>query len=54
LPEFGLVDLAERVLPVRLAGNVDEQLELFASPMREGLLAASVAIGTASPTVTAR
>jgi transposase-like protein len=29
----------------RLAGNVDEQLGLFAERMREGLLAASVAIG---------
>ena len=29
----------------RLAGSVDEQLGLFAERMREGLLAASVAIG---------
>jgi transposase-like protein len=34
-----------RPLLERLAGNVDEQLELFADRMREGLLAASVAIG---------
>lgn len=32
-------------LPERLAGKVSEQLELFASEMRQGLLAASVAIG---------
>lgn len=36
---------AERSLLERLAGNVDEQLGLFAERMREGLLAASVAIG---------
>jgi transposase-like protein len=35
----------ERSLLERLAGNVDEQLGLFAERMREGLLAASVAIG---------
>ena len=35
----------ERSLLERLAGNVDEQLGLFAGRMREGLLAASVAIG---------
>jgi hypothetical protein len=29
----------------RLAGSVDEQLGLFAERMREGLMAASVAIG---------
>lgn len=45
LPEVGLVDLADASLPVRLAGTMSEQLELFASRMREGLLAASVAIG---------
>ena len=45
LPELGLVDLADRGLPDRLAGKVSRQLELFASQMREGLLAASVAIG---------
>jgi putative transposase len=45
LPEIGLVDLADPTLPVRLAGKLDEQLELFASQMRHGLLAASVAIG---------
>jgi putative transposase len=32
-------------LPERLAGQVSEQLEAFAAQMREGLLAASVAIG---------
>jgi transposase-like protein len=45
LPEVGLVDLADPALPDRLAGKVSEQLELFASTMRQGLLAASVAIG---------
>ena len=45
LPEIGLVDLADPSLPARLAGKMDEQLELFASQMRQGLLAASVAIG---------
>jgi putative transposase len=45
LPEIGMVDLADRSLSVRLAGKVSEQLEAFASQMREGLLAASVAIG---------
>lgn len=45
LPEVGLVDLADPSLPERLAGKVSEQLELFASQMRHGLLAASVAIG---------
>jgi putative transposase len=45
LPEFGLVDLADPGLPERLAGKVSEQLEAFATQMRHGLLAASVAIG---------
>ena len=35
----------ERSLSERLAGKLDEQLGLFADRMREGLLAASVAIG---------
>jgi transposase-like protein len=35
----------ERSLAERLGGSVDEQLGLFAERMREGLLAASVAIG---------
>jgi putative transposase len=43
--EIGLVDLADRSLSERLGGKVSDQLELFASQMREGLLAASVAIG---------
>jgi putative transposase len=43
--EIGLVDLADSSLPERLAGKVSEQLEAFAAQMREGLLAASVAIG---------
>jgi transposase-like protein len=45
LPEIGLVDLADPSLSERLAGKVSEQLESFASQMRHGLLAASVAIG---------
>lgn len=45
LPEIGLVDLADPSLSERLAGKVSDQLELFASQMRHGLLAASVAIG---------
>ena len=45
LPEIGLVDLADPSLSERLAGRVSEQLEVFASQMRQGLLAASVAIG---------
>jgi putative transposase len=45
LPEVGLVDLADPGLSERLAGKVSDQLGLFASQMREGLLAASVAIG---------
>ena len=45
LPEVGLVDLSDRGLAERLAGKMSVQLELFASQMREGLLAASVAIG---------
>ena len=41
-----LVELVvDRSLSERLVGNVDEQLGLFAERMREGLLAASVAIG---------
>lgn len=45
VPEFGLVDVSDPGLSERLAGRVSEQLELFASRMRQGLLAASVAIG---------
>jgi len=45
LPEIGLVDLADPSLSERLAGKVTEQLEAFAAQMRQGLLAASVAIG---------
>ncbi len=44
-PEIGIVDLADPSLSQRLAGKVNEQLETFASRMRDGLLAASVAIG---------
>ncbi len=40
-----VASVEERSLLERLAGNVDEQLGLFAERMREGLLAASVAIG---------
>ncbi|MGH9210926.1 MAG: IS256 family transposase [Acidimicrobiales bacterium] len=45
LPEIGLIDLADPSLSERLAGKVSDQLEVFASQMRHGLLAASVAIG---------
>ncbi len=45
LPEIGLVDVADPLLAERLAGKVSDQLEVFAARMREGLLAASVAIG---------
>jgi putative transposase len=45
LPEIGVVDVAGPSLAERLAGKVSEQLEAFAARMREGLLAASVAIG---------
>lgn len=41
----GLRLVGERSLVERLVGSVDEQLGLFADRMREGLLAASVAIG---------
>ncbi len=42
LSESGRVD---PLLPARLAGKVSDQVEAFADQMREGLLAASVAIG---------
>lgn len=45
VPEIGLVDLADPGLAERLAGKVSDQLEEFAAQMRQGLLAASVAIG---------
>jgi transposase-like protein len=45
LPEIGLVDVADPSLSERLAGKVSDQLEAFAVQMRQGLLAASVAIG---------
>lgn len=41
----GLRLVEDRSLSERLAGSVSEQVELFAERMREGLLAASVAIG---------
>jgi hypothetical protein len=48
-PGIGEVDFSHRRLPEqlaeRLAGKVGAELVLFASRMREGLLAASVAIG---------
>ena len=40
-----LPSLEDRSLSERLAGKVGEQVELFADRMREGLLAASVAVG---------
>lgn len=49
LPGVGLVDLYDPkvagVLAERLAGKVGDEMMLFATRMREGLLAASVAIG---------
>ena len=48
VPGVGLLDLdatGTGELVERLAGKVGDQLELFAARMREGLLAASVAIG---------
>lgn len=45
LPEFGLVDLADRGLGERLAETGARHLETFAHEMHRGLLAASVAIG---------
>lgn len=49
LPGIGLVDLDDAkltpALVERLAGKVTDEVLLFASRMREGLLAASVAIG---------
>src|SRR5919106_426282 len=45
VPEIGLVDLADPSLPERLAGKVSDQLEVFATQIRHGLLAASVTIG---------
>ncbi|MGE0727578.1 MAG: transposase [Acidimicrobiia bacterium] len=45
LPGIGLVDLNHPELTDRLAGIAAEQLEAFQSRMRDGLLAASVAVG---------
>ena len=45
LPDIGVVDLADPGVAERLAPTIDAQLEVFAATMREGLLAASVAIG---------
>ncbi len=49
LPGLGLVDLGDPTvagrLAERLAGKVGDEVMLFADRMREGLLAASVAIG---------
>jgi hypothetical protein len=42
LPEFGLVDLADRGLGERLAETGARHLETFAHEMRRGLLAAWV------------
>lgn len=44
-PEMGLVDLADPSLAAGLAGKVSEQLEVFATQMRQELLPASVSIG---------
>jgi len=45
LPGIGLVDLNHPELTDRLAGIAAEQLEAFQTRMRDGLLAASVAVG---------
>ena len=45
LPGIGVVDLADPGLAERLAPTINTQLEVFTETMREGLLAASVAIG---------
>lgn len=45
LPGVVPVDFSGSALSARLAGKVSDELELFASRMREGLLAASVAVG---------
>lgn len=45
MPGIGLVDLANPELADRLAGIAAAQLEAFQATMREGLLAASVAVG---------
>jgi putative transposase len=45
MPGVGLVDLADPELAGRLAGIAAVQLEAFGATMREGLLAASVAVG---------
>lgn len=44
-PHAELIDYSSPALSERLVGKVSEQLEVFADRMREGLLAASVAIG---------
>ena len=45
MPGIGLVDLAHPELTGRLAGIAAAQLEAFQATMRDGLLAASVAVG---------
>src|SRR3954452_16318604 len=45
MPGIGLVDLANPELTGRLAGIAAAQLEAFQVTMREGVLAASVAVG---------
>lgn len=44
-PQVGLSEFPIPHLPTRLAGKVNERLEVFAAQMREGLLAATVAVG---------
>jgi len=48
MPELGLVDLGDTSLEERLAGKLNEQLELFACRMHQGLLAASVQLASMS------
>ncbi len=45
IPGLGLVDLDKSGLPEALAGKVEVELDLFATHMSEGLLAAAVAVG---------
>jgi hypothetical protein len=45
MPGIGLVDLADSELTGRLAELAAVQLEAFGATMRDGLLAASAAVG---------
>ena len=45
VPGLGFVDLDGSGLPEALAGKVEAELELFATKMRQGLLAAALSVG---------